>query len=98
MRLALLDWLAILSRGMISPAVSPAGACLGVRVRERVRVRVRVRGRGRVRVRVRLRLRLRAHLNQIPAVKEVIDAFRLVRVIGYGLEYGLGLRFRARLG
>ena len=62
MRHALLSVTRMLSRGMISPAVSPAGACLGVRVRESVRVRVRVRGRGRVRARVRLRLRLRAHL------------------------------------
>ena len=88
MRLALLYWLAMPSRGIISPAVSPAGACLGVRVRESVRVRVRVRGRGRVRVRVRLRLRLRAH--QDPAVSEVIGVARLVRIIGYGLEYGSG--------
>ena len=98
MRLALLYWLAMPSRGIISPAVSPAGACLGVRVRESVRVRVRVRDRGRVRVRLRLRLRLSAHLKQAPLVSEVIFVARLVKIIGYGLEYGFGLRFRARLG
>ena len=98
MRLALLVLLATSSRGITSPAVSPAGACLGVRVRESVRVRVRVRDRGRVRVRVRRGLRLRAHLKQDPAVSEVIFVARLVRIIGYGLEYGFGLRFRARLG